>query len=390
MSKRLCLFCNAPLGEATSPEHILLQALGGRATTRRVICSKCNNNFGATFDKSLAAEVEPIRTLLNLKSGSNKAPRSLSYKSAAGHRYVLSPDGNVSTGAKPLTFVPESGGAVNVNLTLHALEEVNQFIPHIAAKMGLPEDEIRRQMEGAEAKYVTVPAPPFTANISLGGRDALRSIVKACLVLCAARTDLTAVQGAPFQSARSFVTPGTGDFASARIILEGRDIPELERLTQKFGPIFNMIFCKSDEFGRMIAYYGLYNTAYWHIMLAEQGAPPNQTFGVVSDPRAPNLWRSFDGQLFDIEMSWMMKPILGTGNRIEHSLGLAFRQRSEKQRFDYMAKIFHETMQECGLRYGDKITDEFIGKFSRSVALWWTKATFERRLTPAQLRAALG
>ena len=204
------------------------------------------------------------------------------YKSASGQRHTLHPDGYISTDIKPITFSPGPEGTVQVSLRLNAIEELNRFIPHIAAKTGLPENEIHRQMEAAEAKRVTTAATPFTANIPLGGSDSLRSMVKACLVLCAARTNLVAAQGAPFQLARDFVTQGMNDFLNTRIVLEGRHIPGVERLIQDFGPIFNMIFCKSNSSGRMVAYYGLYNTAYWHITLAEQGAPPNKTFGVGS------------------------------------------------------------------------------------------------------------
>ena len=139
----------------------------------------------------------------------------------------------------------------------------------------------------------------------------------------------------------------------------------------------------------MIAYYGLYNTAFWQIVLAEQGAPPGRTFGVVSDPRDPACWKHFDAATFDMEMSWMVAPVAGTGERVARSLAVAFEQRTEAQRTGYLGTLFKETMTDCGIRYGDKITPEFITRFSYRVALWWTGATFEERLTPAQLQAAL-
>ena len=247
MSQRTCLFCSAPIGRDTSPEHILLNALGGRATTRRVNCTPCNNLFGSTIDKAFASQIEPLRTLLNLKSGSNKPPASLRYKSSTGKNHMLHPDGNVSTDAKPLAFFPELDGKINVSLVVNELEEVRRFIPHIAAKIGLSEEEIGRQMAAADVKRVTAAAPPFTAQISLGGHDSLRSMVKACLVLCAAKIDLVSTREAAFSAARSFVTMGGADFQNSRIVLEGRDIPDTERLVREFGPIFNMIFCKSDD-----------------------------------------------------------------------------------------------------------------------------------------------
>jgi hypothetical protein len=59
-----CIFCDHTLGPTTKPEHILLNALGGRKTARRVICSEWNSRFGSTIDDAFAEQVEIIRNLL--------------------------------------------------------------------------------------------------------------------------------------------------------------------------------------------------------------------------------------------------------------------------------------------------------------------------------------
>ena len=59
----LCLFCDSELDESTKPEHILLNALGGRKTTTKAVCSTCNNTFGSTIDYELALQVIEIRNL---------------------------------------------------------------------------------------------------------------------------------------------------------------------------------------------------------------------------------------------------------------------------------------------------------------------------------------
>jgi poly-gamma-glutamate capsule biosynthesis protein CapA/YwtB (metallophosphatase superfamily) len=64
----LCLFCDSGLNEASTPEHILHNALRGRKTTRHAICSAHNNAFGETIDDALASQVIAIRNLLQLKS----------------------------------------------------------------------------------------------------------------------------------------------------------------------------------------------------------------------------------------------------------------------------------------------------------------------------------
>ncbi|MGB7075699.1 MAG: HNH endonuclease, partial [Xanthobacteraceae bacterium] len=78
-----CIFCNAELTADTKPEHILLSALGGRKTTRRVTCSQCNSDFGNTIDKAITEQVVFVRSLLNLKSSDGK-PAPILKKIVAG------------------------------------------------------------------------------------------------------------------------------------------------------------------------------------------------------------------------------------------------------------------------------------------------------------------
>jgi hypothetical protein len=72
-----CIFCENELTQDTTPEHVLLNAIGGRMTTRKAICSEHNNTFGGTIDKVLAAQVEVIRNHLQLQSGTEKPPPPL-------------------------------------------------------------------------------------------------------------------------------------------------------------------------------------------------------------------------------------------------------------------------------------------------------------------------
>jgi hypothetical protein len=59
-----CIFCENELTENTKPEHILLNALGGRKTTRRVDCSSCNSTFGSTIDNEVGQQVAVLRNML--------------------------------------------------------------------------------------------------------------------------------------------------------------------------------------------------------------------------------------------------------------------------------------------------------------------------------------
>jgi hypothetical protein len=82
----LCLFCPAELDATTTPEHILLNALGGRKKTEEAICSGHNNTFGGTIDRVLASQVMTLRNLLQLESGEGKTAPGLKNIQAGEHK----------------------------------------------------------------------------------------------------------------------------------------------------------------------------------------------------------------------------------------------------------------------------------------------------------------
>lgn len=70
-----CLFCATSITHATPPEHILLDCLGGRLKSRRVLCAACNRRLGGGVDAAFARAVEPFRAFHRLPSGSrNRVP----------------------------------------------------------------------------------------------------------------------------------------------------------------------------------------------------------------------------------------------------------------------------------------------------------------------------
>ena len=114
MAMPSCIFCDNSLGPDTKPEHILLNGLGGRKTTRRAICSDCNNRFGATIDAALADQVEVIRNLLQLQSGTGKQPPMLRNIRAGAKRINFRNDGKPELVTSPFKVTEHSDGRVRI------------------------------------------------------------------------------------------------------------------------------------------------------------------------------------------------------------------------------------------------------------------------------------
>lgn len=102
-----CIFCPQPLDSSTKPEHVWLASLGGRKTTRRVICNGCNELFGNGPDQELANSVAVIRNLMNFPDTKGRPPPDIKMQAADGTAIVLKPGAIPELGRTPPFVITE-------------------------------------------------------------------------------------------------------------------------------------------------------------------------------------------------------------------------------------------------------------------------------------------
>ena len=94
-----------------------------------------------------------------------------------------------------------------------------------------------------------------------------------------------------------------------------RHLPQSGELQHRFGKFFNPIFIRSDNTGRVVARFTLYNIINWQIVLAEAGGTPNARIGLASNTLDPSIWSDViadeididsHGQRAEILTKWMM------------------------------------------------------------------------------------
>ena len=178
-----CLFCPTELDAATKPEHILLNALGGRKTTTKAICSACNNKFGGTIDDVLTSQVTALRNLLQLESGTGKAAPTLKNVQAGEHKVNIKGEGGLELVAKPFTIERLGDGRWNVQIS--ARSEETSGGDRATSRGGAPNS--RRPATSAISRgpriIINERAGAVHHGLRFGGPDAIRSAVKASLVL---------------------------------------------------------------------------------------------------------------------------------------------------------------------------------------------------------------
>ncbi|MGO9744485.1 MAG: HNH endonuclease [Roseiarcus sp.] len=303
----LCLFCETALDDTTEPEHVLLNALGGRKTTKWAICSGCNNTFGGSIDKIFAEQIVPIRNLLQLKSGTGENAPGIRNVQAGPHKLNIKGDGTPEIADKPFTVETLSDASWKVGIKVNSEDELNRYVPNIAAKLKIPEESLRQQLVGAEMLRIS-ERPKAGHQLTFGGPDALRSMVKSALVLWSTLVGNEEVRSAPYADALQFVRAGGEAFNKNRTHLDSRYVFSTDNIKGAFGPIFNLLYMRSDDDGQVIGHFTLYNLLGWQFVLAENGGTPNRKIGLVSNPEYPGQWSDDVAELFDIPIPWLNEP----------------------------------------------------------------------------------
>jgi hypothetical protein len=303
-----CIFCDALLNEGTKPEHILLNALGGRKATTRVVCSRCNGSFGSTIDNEVTDQVEVLRNMLGLESGSGKLPPALRQVKAGTDTINLKGDGTLELVAKPFEITQLADGSFNLNITARSIDDLAEHVPNIAAKLKCSEEKVIEILGAATATNISRRPGVVHFPMSFGGELAIRSFAKSCLVSWATAVGNDEVKSAVFDATRNFVVNGDDAFNRARSHLDSRHVPHLNELKYRFGEFFNLIYIRSDEVGRVVGHFTLYNVMAWQMVLAEGGGTPNLKVGLISNPIEPRVWSDTIADEIDIDFAWLNNP----------------------------------------------------------------------------------
>jgi hypothetical protein len=365
----LCLFCPTELDATTKPEHILLNALGGRKTTTKAICSACNNKFGGTIDNVLTSQVTALRNLLQLESGTGKAAPTLKNVQAGEHKVNIKGEGGLELVAEPFTIERLGDGRWNVQIRARSEEHLAEIGPHLAAALQIPEDQLRAQLVGAQGSIINERAGAVHHGLLFGGPDAIRSAVKASLVLWSTLVGNDEVRSAPYDAARQFVVNGDEQFLSLRTHIDSRPFGDIERMKAAFGLMFNLIYVRSDERGRVVGHFTLYNAVAWQFTLAESGGTPNARIALISNPLDPSQWTDRAAEDFDVPFEWLNSPdysdeFVRSKARVDAIIKHYFDVNIPKER----ARIIDECFAKLNIAPGETVPPDKVRELSNLIA----------------------
>jgi HNH endonuclease len=372
-----CIFCSTELDHATKPEHVLLTAFRGRKSTRRVVCSTCNNEFGRGIDKVLADQFVGIRSLLQLPSGNGSPPPTRRNVKAGSETINIEGNGTIRLQSKPFEIVTLPSGAKNLLINASSFEEIVRLIPNMAAALKMPEEQLREQISKQDGLFVERRPDPIRLDFQFGGPEAMRSVAKSCLVLWTILVGNDEVQKCPYGEIRSFILGKNDVFLGTRTDLDSRPLNLPHGIAEAYGPAFNLIYVKSDRDGRVIGHFTLFNIIAMSVVLALSGGQPDRCIVLISNP-VTGEWSDTIADTLDIPFIWLRNP------HYDYETMERSRQRFSKIMDYYVSstratqnkRIIEDVLKGHGLTKGDQIPKEMAASISSEIAARVASHTF--------------
>lgn len=374
-----CVLCLKLIQVRTKPEHVLLNALGGRATVRDILCTQCNEAMGRGPDQDLADSVAMLRSIGNLSSGDRGGPPHIQNLASEGMIFDLGPGMRVKPRMKGNKInVSTQGEEIRISVKAGTEDELDGLI-HNAARAVAKElgHTDRRIVEAIRTDLLRnhtrnesiVPAPSIKGQIEFGSGRSQQAMAKAALVLWARLVGTEEVAQSRYDQIRSFTWNGNKPSDPTSLVkLDYRALPEVP---EKFGTNPNVIQVISDRSGAVYGYFRLYGAVGWRFLLCAAGAPADRAHSLISNP--------FQNEIFELAADGdaVLSPgwILADWDLDEPEMDHVVRRISaltahggKTSRMMMLENWFHEAIRQCGCKEGDSLTEEHISFISKYIA----------------------
>lgn len=163
-----CYVCDIEITkERETDEHILLNAIGGKLKSKKLICSGCNSDFGSEIDDTLAAQLNPIGNLLDIKRDRGQ-PQNV--KGIYKNKDILIEPGGKLKLARAYTDKDENMFHIQASSERQARQVLKGL------KRNHPEINVEEQINNAKRSISFLPS--VTINMNFGGEEASRALCK--------------------------------------------------------------------------------------------------------------------------------------------------------------------------------------------------------------------
>ena len=364
-----CYLCDVLLNEHNwSYEHIIPNSIGGNLKSNSLLCKKCNEHIGETYDAELSKMFSFVANQLGIKRDRGKSPRIKLVGNKSGEEILLEYN-------KPLlskTKVERNGNEYTITAPNRA--EARRHLKGLKRKH--PEIDIDGVMESTKLQR-TYTQEVYGVSTTYGGPNFSMAVVKIALNFCI-------YSGISKDYLRSTIdlfqnkTQTEIDLRSVNFYY-----PDVECVSKGDNEVLHSIIVVGDnKEGVLYAYIELFNFIQEIVLLNDSYAGADVKYAYHFDVISRNevdktsmllLTRPEIENLLSTDVSLHSKNFERLKEKYIYLMNFA----SEKQRKDTTKEILEKTyqsfMSEMNLSDSDLISEEDLRKFCDKLALELTK-----------------
>ncbi|WP_241579946.1 HNH endonuclease [Rosenbergiella nectarea] len=183
MKKNFCFLCEEEITEKNdSKEHIIPNAIGGKRKVKGFICNICNNTSGDTWESALANQLNPLSLFFGIIRERGNTPPQF-FETTGGEKYKLNHDGHMDI-EKPIYSLTNSEykDALKISIKARSKSEAKKMLIGIKRKYPKSAIDVNELLDNAKLESSYCP-DWLKFNLSFGGQDSGRSIVKSASAL---------------------------------------------------------------------------------------------------------------------------------------------------------------------------------------------------------------
>lgn len=170
-----CYVCDTEITTINSTEeHIIINAIGGRLKSRKLICVKCNTELGETIDAVLAKQLNSLANMLMINRERGEPQPIMSEKLSTGENILIEFGGTLKQ-TKPFIDKKSEKGTTNISIEARSEKELRGILKGYAKKY--PHFDVEEAVNSAKwiKEYVE---EPLHFDTIIGGKKAFRAICK--------------------------------------------------------------------------------------------------------------------------------------------------------------------------------------------------------------------
>ena len=360
-----CYCCEEQItNNNSSVEHILLNAIGGKLKSKKLLCKECNSNFGDSYDSELSKQLLFLSSFLNVKRDRGNHPKLKGGKTDSGLDIDFLAGGKPYY-AKPSVETTNKDGEVILNIITRDKKELKQILKGLSRKH--PQINIEEILSKSilETSYLN---EPVKVRQTIGGAMALNGITKVALNYCIHKNN----DFEPFKSTINILKTNTKNNLSKHYY------PDKKLYTKKAQEICHIIHIQSNKHNKnVIGYVEFFSSYSFLVLLSDNYTGKNLNSTYCYDLKSNKELKKKINLKIDTEdfnklptISKEYYPIIT--EKMDRIIQIGLKEQSDKAISNLISKCVNDIWK---VKYGHekKITKQMIKELSQHIAMEFVK-----------------